>query len=673
MKQKRNHCDNELEHMSKKMKKIRLEIESCQHNETRKILEKERKVIKSNMRKKIKQIEEQNLESKLYEIEKLKDDSTRCFAAIRDMKNNKKQKPLIVKNENGKVTSSEEEQTKIIADHFKKMLAPESQKGNFKKYKPIKMNQPFTKDEIKNATKSMKNGKSAGTDDIHIEFIKYAPAEIHEEIANIFNRVAETEEEIKELVIGLLRPIQKPGKEKGPPANLRPIILLSALRKILTICILKRIWTRIEKHIPIEQAAYQPGRSTTEQVFAVKTLIEKAIISNDYKLNLLLLDMSKAFDTVDRMKLFDELEEILEDDEIHILSKLTNQPEIKVKIHNKVSNSFITNTGIMQGDCLSAILFILYLAKCLKKPLKIKMKGFSIQPKFADDLTFLGTSKVQIDEIEKKLPNILKEYNLEVNLTKTEKYEIPRPQPTPPPPTEEALLKHKEEKICWSALDWIANYKSKAEENKEPNWKECKLLGSKLGTQSDIQRRKGLTIDSIRSYNEIFKSRKISLQLKIRTFDAFCGSIFLYNSELWTLTETLIKQIDSFHRRLLRRVVDIRWPKKITNENLYEKTKVEPWSRKIKRRRLNWIGHLMRLNKQTPARIALSESLKPNKKVGRPPNTWLKVIEKDLATVDINIDVYKDPAEKTLKTLEEITTDRKKWKKIVKDIMAENS
>ena len=123
----------------------------------------------------------------------------------------------------------------------------------------------------------------------------------------------------------------------------------------------------------------------------------------------------------------------------------------------------------------------------------------------------------------------------------------------------------------------------------------------------------------------------------------------------------------------MRRVVDIRWPKKITNEKLYEKTKVEPWSIKIKRRRLNWLGHLMRLHKQTPARIALNESLKPNKKVGRPTTTWIKLIEKDLATVNININVYSDPVEKTLKTLEEITTDRKKWKKIVKYIMAENS
>ena len=34
---------------------------------------------------------------------------------------------------------------------------------------------PFTGDEIYEAAKSMKNGKSSGIDDIHAEHIKYAP------------------------------------------------------------------------------------------------------------------------------------------------------------------------------------------------------------------------------------------------------------------------------------------------------------------------------------------------------------------------------------------------------------------------------------------------------------------------------------------------------------------
>ena len=83
--------------------------------------------------------------------------------------------------------------------------------------------------------------------------------------------------------------------------------MLSILRKILTIAMLDRTWKRLEEKIPKSQAAYQRGRGTTEQVLALKILIEKAITSCDYDLHILLLDMSKAFDTVRRKMLLNDL------------------------------------------------------------------------------------------------------------------------------------------------------------------------------------------------------------------------------------------------------------------------------------------------------------------------------------------------------------------------------
>ena len=41
----------------------------------------------------------------------------------------------------------------------------------------------------------------------------------------------------------------------------------------------------------------------------------------------------------------------------------------------------------MQGDCLSAVLFIYYLAKCLKEE-QTQMYGFYLCPKYADDITW---------------------------------------------------------------------------------------------------------------------------------------------------------------------------------------------------------------------------------------------------------------------------------------------
>ena len=57
--------------------------------------------------------------------------------------------------------------------------------------------------------------------------------------------------------------------------------------------------------------------------------------------------MSKAFDTVDRKKLFE------------LLSRC---PKIQVKVAGKFGEYFNTLLGIMQGDVLSAILIIYYLS-----------------------------------------------------------------------------------------------------------------------------------------------------------------------------------------------------------------------------------------------------------------------------------------------------------------------
>ena len=90
----------------------------------------------------------------------------------------------------------------------------------------------------------------------------------------------------------------------------------------------------------------------------------------------------------------------------------------------------------------------------------------------------------------------------------------------------------------------------------------------------------------MRNLEEIFKSNRLSQKTKVRVFNAYISSIFLYNSELWALTPSIIDKVDSFHRRLLRKALNIKWPRIETNENLYNRTKVEKWSKIIKQRRL---------------------------------------------------------------------------------------
>ena len=68
-------------------------------------------------------------------------------------------------------------------------------------------------------------------DQINTELIKYQPEVVHEEIADMYNKIADTGKYPNEIKHGILRALQKPGNTKGPTSNIRPIILLSVLRK----------------------------------------------------------------------------------------------------------------------------------------------------------------------------------------------------------------------------------------------------------------------------------------------------------------------------------------------------------------------------------------------------------------------------------------------------------
>ena len=104
-------------------------------------------------------------------------------------------------------------------------------------------------------------------------------------------------------------------------------------------------------------------------------------------------------------------------------------------------------------------------------------------------------------------------------------------------------------------------------------------------------------------------------------------------------------QLDVFQGKLLRRIFSIKWTKMISNIRLCQIAKSEPWSVTIKRKRLSFLGHVMRLDPETPARMSIGEFLRPDKcPQGRPKKTWMEIIKNDLKEVNIEFD-YKIPEE----------------------------
>ena len=106
------------------------------------------------------------------------------------------------------------------------------------------------------------------------------------------------------------------------------------------------------------------------------------------------------------------------------------------------------------------------------------------------------------------------------------------------------------------------------------------------------------------------------------------------------------------------------WAKKSVMMNYTKKTKIRTMEH----------YNQMILQQRNLSKKACRRQRKPaedKKKVRRPPTTWIKLIGKDLSLINIQLNIESNPAEKTSQVLHEITANRKNWRRIVKDIIAE--
>ena len=129
---------------------------------------------------------------------------------------------------------------------------------------------------------------------------------------------------------------------------------------------------------------------------------------------------------------------ILDNDELYLIYLLLKDVKLCVKLQNKYGNEFTTNIGSPQGDSASAILFILYLAISLNSQIKSHTQSLdhsyskkidnhiNIDQQYADDIGWISTDQTVIEHVERTVPPLLKDINIHVNESKTEKYTVSR-------------------------------------------------------------------------------------------------------------------------------------------------------------------------------------------------------------------------------------------------------
>ena len=73
----------------------------------------------------------------------------------------------------------------------------------------------------------------------------------------------------------------------------------------------------------------------------------------------------------------------------------------------------------------------------------------------------------------------------------------------------------------------------------------------------------------------------------------------------------------------------IRWPKKVSNEKVYEIKQLKPWRQTIKICKMKWFGNSIRLPDNTPTKTTFKYLNEETKRPRGPKRTtWKKMMEK---------------------------------------------
>lgn len=136
------------------------------------------------------------------------------------------------------------------------------------------------------------------------------------------------------------------------------------------------------------------------------------------------------------------------------------------------------------------------------------------------------------------------------------------------------------------------------------------------------------------SLKQIFKSRTMSRVAKIKTYKTILKPVVMFGSETWVISERDKFALNAWERKILRKVygpIQERNTWRIrTNQELRELYRDPDIVGDIKRKRLEWIGHVLRMERGRTARRILEEKPEGRRKVGRQRLRWLDGVEEDL-------------------------------------------
>ena len=458
----------------------------------------------------------------------------------------------------------------------------------------------ITRIEVEIAITGLKRNKSPGPDyAMTAEVLKDGGEFVVDQLHHICKLVYDECHAPTQWTSSLIIPLRKKGNLEMM-TNYRGISLMSIAAKVYNRVLLNRIRDPVDKILSKNQAGFRKGRSCIQQIHILRRIIEGAY-SESIPLFITFVDFKKAFDSIDREMMFSILRHYgIPEKIVSAIRVLYDNSKSRVYVNGQLSDPFDITTGVLQGDVLAPFLFIIvidYVSKLSAGQFGyITHKGSTSNDSsdrvmristrrierrindviFADDIASLENTNARAQEQLNCLSKYSAIVGLKISTEKTVQMRNNLPQNQDPPPN---LV------IDGHTIEIV---------------EEFKYLGSYINSiEKDVNIRIALAWTAFDKLKSILRHRtsKLSVELKMRIFQAACVSILLYGCESWVLTQQLGEKLDIFARTCYRIMMGIRQSEaRMTNEQLYKLAGQRPITWSIRKRQLNFIGHVIRLD-----------------------------------------------------------------------------
>lgn len=588
-------------------------------------------------------------ENKIKAIEgKYKNKEIRNFYRdVKEMRKGYQARTVHYKNKEGNLISNEEEVVERWKEYFDELLnegaegmEEGSQQDEIETLKE-EIEQP-TKEEIYNIIETLKNNKSPGHNGITAENIKAGGKLLKEKIYELMGDIYTQEAMPQAWNKATIVPLYKKG-DKSNCHNYRGIALLDVAYKVLSTWIKQKIEVIAEKLIGEYQAGFRKGRSTTDQVFTLKQTLT-ACYEYEIPIHLLFVDFKKAYDSVKRKEVITSMQKMKIPEKLIRLTKMTLQKTMNVvKVNGRISDAFEVGTGLRQGDPLSALLFNIILEDTIRDS-GINRNGTIFTKShqclaYADDIVLFSRGKKELIDVTRKLIVAAKKKGLYINEDKSNYMQL------------RVIHGRREEELQVKINDEEGLIFKKVDSSMYLGT----LIDDKCNEETEIELRMMRSNRCASGLHSILRSKEVSKKTKIRVYKSVLRPTLLYGSETWVMNKRTQTKIEAWERKILRRIyggkrTEEGWERR-TNAEVYGLFSEPIISDVVRSRRLQWAGHLERMESERLVKTIAWREPEGKRRRGRPRRKWREAMEEDIR-------------EKQIENWRRKAADRKKWKEV---------